>query len=111
MKKRVSGDAQMLQLAEKELELKHQMAERLDSMSKDHKETMAVLTQNLKAVSDTMTNAIALLQQSLMLRPMPLYYNQYPYPSPQSPGPSTYHPIPPAPTMPQDDYSDDYNEY
>ena len=102
-----------MQLAEKELELKQQMAERLDSMSKDHKETMAVLTQNLKAVSDTMTNAIALLQQSLMQRPsptMPLYYNQYPYPPPQSPnfpGPSTYHPIPPAPTMPQDDY----NEY
>ena len=34
------------------------MAERLDAMSKDHKETIIVLTQNLKAVSDTMTSAI-----------------------------------------------------
>ena len=64
VKKRVPGNVQLLQLAEKELEMKQQMVERLDSISKDHKETITVLTQNLKAVSDTMSSAVALLQQS-----------------------------------------------
>lgn len=119
LKKRVHGDLQLLHLAEKELELKQQMAERLDSISKDHKETMTVLTQNLKAVSDTMSSAVALLQQSLMQRPspsMPLYYNQYGYPPPPSPnlpGSSRHH-TPPAPTTPRgssQDYLADYDEY
>ena len=64
VKKRVPGNVHLLQLAEKELEMKQQMVERLDSISKDHKETMTVLTQNLKAVSDTISSAVALLQQS-----------------------------------------------
>ena len=120
MKKRVPGDVQLLQLAEKELELKQQMAERLDSISKDHKETMTVLTQNLKAVSETMSSAVALLQQSLMQRSspsMPLYCNQCGYPPPPSPnlpGSSSYHHTPPVPTTPRgssQDYLADYDEY
>ena len=127
MKKRVPGDVQLLQLAEKELELKQQMAERLDSISKDHKETMTVLTQNLKAVSDTMSSAVALLQQSLMQRSspsIPLYYNQYGYPPPPSPnlpgsspnlpGSSSYHRTPPPSTTPRgssQDFLVDCNEY
>ena len=59
MKKRVSGDVQLLQLAEKELELKQQMAERLKEMSKDHREMVIMLTKNLKPLSDTMSSAIS----------------------------------------------------
>ena len=60
MKKRVSGDVQLLQLAEKELELKQQMAERLEEMmSKDHREMVIMLTNNLKPLSDTMSSAIS----------------------------------------------------
>ena len=100
MKKRMSADAQMLQLAEKELELKQQMAERLETMSRDHNETMMVVTDNLKALSNTMSSAFSLLHQSLMQRSsasLPPYYNQYPYappPSPTLPGssaPAHYH--------------------
>ena len=41
------ADAQMLGIAEKELELQQNMADKLEAMNKDHKEAMMVLTENL----------------------------------------------------------------
>lgn len=70
-------------------------------MSKDHIETITVLTNNLKTLSDTMANAFALLQQSSNFGPLnhpmssfhgsPVFgqYNQY---SMQS------HSMPPSPS-------------
>ena len=95
MKKRMPADAQMLGTAEKELELKQNMADKLEAMNKDHKETMMALTENLKTLSNTMNNAFSFLQQALMQRSsngLPPYYNQYanlypPPPSPSLPGP------------------------
>ena len=57
--------AQMLQVA-KELQLKQRMAEKVDAMSKDHKEAMMVVTDNLKAWSETMSSAVSLLHQTLI---------------------------------------------
>lgn len=90
-------------------------------MSKDHRETVTELTQNLKTLSDTMSSAFTLLQQTLMQRPspmMPPYYNQQyayaPPPSPGGPGPSHYHHALPRSTpargTTQDDLAD-YNKY
>ena len=66
MKQKVPTDAHMLHIAEKELGIKEQMMDRLESMSKDHRDMMSALTNNLKGLSDTMTSAFMLLQQSLM---------------------------------------------
>ena len=88
MKKRMPADAQMLGIAEKELELKQNMADKLEAMNKDHKETMMALTENLKNLSNTMSNAFSFLQQALMQRSssnLPPYYNQYANPTPPSP--------------------------
>ena len=52
MKKQMPADVQIVQIAEKELELKEQMVGRLEAMEKDHRETMLVLTNNLKTLSD-----------------------------------------------------------
>ena len=70
LKKRVGADAQLVHLAEKEIQLKEKMIERMDTMSKDHIETITVLTNNLKTLSDTMANAFALLQQSSNFGPL-----------------------------------------
>ena len=42
------ANAQILLLPEKEVEVKQQIAERLESIGRDHKETMMVVTDNLK---------------------------------------------------------------
>ena len=78
MKQKVSADSQLLCFAEKELELKERMIDRLDMMSKDHRDTMSALTNNLKSLSDTMTSAFTLLQQSLVHPNQPSqYYSPY----------------------------------
>ena len=82
MKKGAPTDSRMINLAEKELSLKKSMMEQFEIMNRDHKETMNMLTTNLKSLSDTMTSTFALLQQS-MLRPPHL--DQYP------PVPLSYH--------------------
>ena len=122
VKKRMPANVQMLQLAEKELELKQQMAERVDAMSKDHKESMVVVTDNLKAC-DTKSSAISLLHQLLMQQrsspSMPPYHNMYtnmyvPPPSPTLPGspaPTCYHHSPSMPTPAADTRSSNYDEY
>ena len=53
-------------------------------MAKDHKETMACLTANLKSLTETMASTCALLQQSLQ-------YSMHPVSVPCSPtsGPGT----------------------
>ena len=94
MKQKVPTDAQMLHIAEKELEMKERMMDRLETMSKDHREMMSALTNNLKGLSETMTGAFTLLQQSLMQSShassqAPPYYSPYPYAPP-----------PPSPTLP-----------
>ena len=101
----------MVHFAEKELDIKQKMMDKLDKMSKDHRDTMKQLTSNLKTLSDSVTNAFSLLQQSLLQRPSPSHlhsfsdpYNYAPPPKqpPQSPPQyvSTYpnpyfQPIPP----------------
>lgn len=106
LKKKLTADSQLLHFAEKEVQLKEKMIERIDTMSKDHRETIAVLTNNLKTLSDTMANAFALLQQSNSFgppsHPMSSFhgspgfsqysqYNQYPQPMPPTSPSSIYH--------------------
>ena len=94
------ADAQVLYLAEKDRKLKQPMADRLEAKSKVHSDTMSVLTTNLKTLSDTLSSAFSLLQQTLEQRSNPShmpspYYNQYPNlyaPSPSSPMPSSQGP-------------------
>ena len=122
MKKRKPADAHMLQLPEKELELKQQMAERLHTMSKDHKETMMVVTDNLKALSDALSSAIPVTTSVINAAKvsMPpnykMYTNMYatPPPSPTLPGspdPTCYHHSPSVPTPAARTRSSNYDEY
>ena len=67
----------MIHFAERELELKENMMERFDTMNKDHRETMNLLTANVKTLSDTMVKAFSLLQQSLQ-RPEANHFASYP---------------------------------
>ena len=60
--------------AEQELELKKRMMERLEASDKEHREVMNSLTANLKTLSDTMSNAFSLLQQSM---PIPSHYSHH----------------------------------
>ena len=69
LKKKLPADSQLVYFAEKELEVKQSMMDKLDKMSSDHKETMNVLTTNLKTLGDTISNAFSLLQQSLQPHP------------------------------------------
>ena len=62
------ADVQMLRIVEKELELKQNMADKLEAMNKDHKETKMALTENLKTLSNTMSNAFSFLQLALIQR-------------------------------------------
>lgn len=48
MKKRISAGIQVLQLAEKKFELEQKMADRLETMSSDHKEAMKKLPQTMQ---------------------------------------------------------------
>ena len=82
MKKKMGADTQMIQFAERELEIKEKMMERLESMSQDHRDTMNLLTTNLKMLSDTVTNAFSMLQQSLQQRLGPSHLQPFPAASP-----------------------------
>ena len=82
MKKKMDADTRMIQLAERELEIEEKMMEWLESMSKDHRDTMSLLTTNLKMLSDTVTNAFSTLQQSLQQRPGPSHLQPFPVASP-----------------------------
>ena len=125
MKQKVSADSQILCFAEKELQLKERMMDRLDMMSKDHRDTMSALTNNLKSLSDTMTSAFTLLQQSLVHpNQPPQYYSPYvnpyapPPPSPLSGSSGMYHqsfhgstmpPLPPVSSQSSVYYSQVFN--
>lgn len=87
LKKKVCANSQMLQFAEKELELKERMMKQLEANSRDQAMAMSTLTSNLKAVSETMMGAMSILQQ-LMQAPQSTGfsgYGQYMQPSPYMP--------------------------
>ena len=65
MKKKVAADKQMIHFAEEELGLKKRMAERMETMDKEHRDVLGSLTNNLKSLSDTMASTFSLLQNSL----------------------------------------------
>lgn len=89
MKKSAPADSRLISLAEKELELKKTMMEQFETMNQDHKDTINVLTTNLKSLTETMTNTFALLQQTMLQRAnSPHQYHQY-GPSPLTPPPLT----------------------
>ena len=90
LKKKVSADSQILHFAEREIELKERMMERMDTMDKDHRETMNCLISNLKTLTDTMASAFSLLQQSLQ-RPGPSPYLPYSGLGPASGSGYNYH--------------------
>ena len=78
MKNKMGADTQMIQFAERKLEIKEKMMERLESMSKDHRDTMNLLATNLKMLSDMVINAFSTLQQSLLQRPGPSHLQPFP---------------------------------
>lgn len=73
LKKKVAADKQMIHFAEEELGLKKRMAERMETMDKEHRDVLSSLTNNLKSLSDTMASTFSLLQNSLQ----PSMYNPY----------------------------------
>ena len=87
------------------------MMERFDAMNKDHRETMNLLTANVKTLSDTMVKAFPLLQQSLQ-RPEANHFASYPsshnsynyhyghYPNSYSRSPSHSYSMPATPSPP-----------
>ena len=85
IKQKVPTNDHTLHIAERELEMKERMMDRLETMSKEHRDMMSALMNNLKGLSDTMTSAFTLLQQSLMQSsrasrqaPPYMYYSPYP---------------------------------
>ena len=74
LKKKISADKQLMHFAEQELELQKRMMERLETSDKEHREMMNSLTANLKTLSDTMSTAFSLLQQSM---PIPGHYGHH----------------------------------
>jgi len=96
LKKKVSADKQLMHFAEQELELKKKLAERFETVDKEHSETMKLLTSNLKSLSDTMASAFALQQQSLQQpfhNPYSHHYGHYA--APPTPPRSMYQ-VPPG---------------
>ena len=88
MKKKLPADAQMAHFAERDLEIKERMIERMDRLSSDQKEALQQLTSNIHMLNSSIVNAFQLLQKSLT------------QPSPQSSNPQLlpqYYTPPPAP--------------
>ena len=73
------------------------MMERMDTMAKDHRETMNCLTNNLKTLTDMMASAFSLLQQS-MQHPGPHPYSPYSGTGPASAHGYNYHYPPYSPS-------------
>ena len=68
---RMLADTQVLLFTEKELEVKEPMANRLEAMEKDHKDTMNTLTTSLKALNDMMTSAFCIVATVLAAKANP----------------------------------------
>ena len=86
--------------------------DKIDTINKDHRETMTGLTNNLKTLTETMAGALALLQQSMLYQlqsqiPVPFSLYSRPancqYAQSSSSHPSTVLPFPnyPSPTLPR----------
>ena len=78
LKKKVPADSQMMRIAERELEMKEKMMDQFDKVTSEHKDTMKKLASNLETLSDTISNAFSMLQQSLMPGPGPSHLPRYP---------------------------------
>ena len=73
----MAADKQMIHFAEEELGLKTRMAERMETMDKEHRDVLSSLTNNLKSLSDTMACTFSLLQNSLQASMYNPYQHQY----------------------------------
>ena len=69
------ADAQLVHFAEKELQLKERMFEKLETITEDQTKTMNTLTSQLQELTSAMTGTMMLLQQT-MQRPNPFPYQQ-----------------------------------
>ena len=63
LKRWASTDAQLLSLAQEEMQLKRKFVGDMARMDEDHKKTMQVLTENVTKMTDTFTAGFAMLQQ------------------------------------------------
>ena len=103
LKKKVPADTKIVFFAEKEVKLKENMMKQMEEMVKDHMETMACLTNNLKSLTETMANTFALLQQSMhhSMHPGPLPYSPNSGPGSASSSGYSYNYLPyPQPSFP-----------
>ena len=87
LKKKISADTQLVQFAERELQLRERMFEKLESVSEEQTKTMSLLTTQLLDLTKTMSSAFMLLQQNIqMSNPFPYQ----PYGVPYAPSPSPH---------------------
>ena len=74
LKRKLPIDAQMLDCAHKDIQIKRRLVEQIDKMDKQYVESVASISMNMEKLTDSISEGFSLLRSMLYMTPPPSVY-------------------------------------